>query len=161
LGATFNIVNREDEVMSYETLYHEQVANEPEPIHHFELSFITPTTFSQNRLFLPLPVPTLMFRSWLERWNHFAPVYLGGDDLIGYLGEAVALSRHRIQTRSVQVHKSHITGFTGNVSLRTLSRIDPLLANVVYLLIKYSTFAGTGVKTRLGMGRSCLVRENL
>ncbi|GAB4441403.1 MAG: CRISPR system precrRNA processing endoribonuclease RAMP protein Cas6 [Cyanobacteria bacterium J069] len=152
LGATFTIVNREDETTSYEALYHEQVADEPEPVHAFDLRFVTPTAFAQNRLYLPLPVPQLMFRSWLERWNHFAPVYLGGDELVGYLGEAIALSRHRIQTCSVQVHQKPITGFTGDVSLRVLSRLDPLLANVAYLLVQYAQFSGTGIKNRLGMG---------
>jgi CRISPR-associated endoribonuclease Cas6 len=156
LGATFTIVNREDEITNYEALYQEQVANEPEPVHAFDLRFITPTAFSQNRLYLPLPVPTLMFRSWLERWNHFAPVYLGGDELVGYLGEAIALSRHRIQTRSVQVYQKPITGFTGDVSLRVLSRLDPLLANVAHLLVQYSQFSGTGIKSRLGMGYTAL-----
>ncbi|MGF1523335.1 MAG: CRISPR system precrRNA processing endoribonuclease RAMP protein Cas6 [Leptolyngbyaceae cyanobacterium] len=154
LGATFNISDRNDDITSYEGLYHEQVANEPEPIRQFELCFVTPTAFSQNRIYLPLPVPTLMFRSWLERWNHFAPVYLGGDELIGYLGEAVALSRHRIQTRSMQVHSGHVTGFTGNVSLRVLARVDPLLSHVACLLVRYSIFSGTGTKTRLGMGQA-------
>lgn len=159
LGATFTIVNRDDEITSYEALYQEQVANEPEPVHTFDLHFVTPTAFSQNRLYLPLPVPNLMFRSWLERWNHFAPVYLGGDELVGYLGDAIALSRHRIQTRSVQVYQKPITGFTGDVSLRVLSRLDPLLANVAHLLVQYAQFAGTGIKPRLGMGYTTLPTE--
>lgn len=156
LGASFNVINREDETTSYEALYHTYVADEPEPTRQFDLSFLTPTAFSQNRLYLPLPVPTLMFRSWLERWNHFAPVYLGSDDMIGYLGETVALQRHRIQTRSFQVHNSHISGFTGNVTLKVLSRVDLLLMHVAHLLVQYGNFAGTGVKTRLGMGSTKL-----
>lgn len=159
LGATFTIVNRDDEITSYESLYQEQVANEPEPVHRFDLHFVTPTAFSQNRLYLPLPVPSLMFRSWLERWNHFAPVYLGGDELVGYLGDAIALSRHRIQTRAVQVYQKPITGFTGDVSLRVLSRLDPLLANVAHLLVQYAQFSGTGIKPRLGMGYTTLPTE--
>lgn len=154
LGATFHISDRQDQISSYEALYHEQVVIEPDPKRQFDLTFDTPTAFSQNRLYLPLPVPPLMFRSWLERWNHFAPVYLGGDDLIGYLGEAFALTRHRIQSQPFPVHKHSVTGFTGNVSLRILARIDPLLANVAELLIHYATWAGTGTKTRLGMGQT-------
>lgn len=156
LGASFTIVNREDETTSYEAMYHTWVADEPEAPRQFDLSFLSPTAFSQNRLYLPLPLPTLMFRSWLERWNHFAPVYLGSDDLIGYLGESIAVHRHRIQTRSFQVHNSYIPGFTGEVNLRVLSRIDPLLANVAHLLVHYAAFAGTGVKSRLGMGYSII-----
>ncbi|UBF28008.1 CRISPR system precrRNA processing endoribonuclease RAMP protein Cas6 [Kovacikia minuta CCNUW1] len=154
LGVTFTVVNREDEVTSYETLYQTLVAAEPEPVRRFQLEFLTPTAFAQNRSHLPLPVPTLMFRSWLERWNHFAPVYLGSEELIGYLGEAIALSRHELKTRSFQVHSGKVTGFTGNATLQILSRTDPLLANVANLLIQYAQFAGTGIKTRLGMGQT-------
>jgi len=154
LGARFQIVDRVDETTSYETLYHLLVAAEPEPTYRFDLIFTTSTAFSQNRLHLPLPVPALMFHSWLERWNHFAPVYLGSSELIDYLAAAVAISRHKIQTRRVSVHSSKITGFTGEVSLNILSRADPLLTHVANLLINYSQFAGTGMKTRLGMGQT-------
>ncbi|OLP19170.1 CRISPR-associated protein Cas6 [Leptolyngbya sp. 'hensonii'] len=158
LGAAFSIVNREDEVTSYESLYHQLVAAEPEPVRRFDLKFLTPTAFAQNRTYLPLPVPTLMFRSWLERWNHFAPVYLGSEDLIGYLGEAIVLSHHRIQTYSTQIHQGQVTGFKGDVTLRVRGQIDPLLANVANLLVQYAQFSGTGIKTRLGMGQTLLIK---
>jgi CRISPR-associated endoribonuclease Cas6 len=97
-----------------------------------------------------------MFRSWLERWNHFAPVYLGSGELLDYLATAVAVSRHKIQTRRVTVHSGKITGFTGEVSLHILPHADPLLTQVATLLIHYSQFAGTGIKTRLGIGQTHL-----
>jgi CRISPR-associated endoribonuclease Cas6 len=156
LGATFTVVDREDTITSYETLYQTLVASEPEPPRRFQLEFLTPTAFAQNRTYLPLPVPTLMFRSWLERWNHFAPIYLGSDELIAYLGEAIALSRHKLQTAPLRIHSGQVTGFKGDITLQVLSRIDPLLANVANLLIHYAEFAGTGIKTRLGMGQTQL-----
>lgn len=154
LGAKFNVRDRHDETSSYEALYHSLVAAEPEPVRRISLQFLTPTAFSQGQTHLPLPVPHSMFRSWLQRWNEFAPVYLGGDELAGYFGEYIALSRHRLQTRSHPIHKGRITGFTGEVTLSILSRADPLLANVANLLCQYAEFAGTGLKTRLGMGRT-------
>lgn len=156
LGVTFTAVDRADEITSYESLYQALVASEPEPPRRLQLEFRTPTTFAQNRTYLPLPVPTLMFRSWLERWNHFAPVYLGSDDLIAYLGDAIALSRHRLQTAAFRIHSGQVTGFKGEVTLQVLGRIDPLLANVANLLVHYAEFAGTGTKTRLGMGQTNL-----
>ncbi|MEA5620637.1 CRISPR system precrRNA processing endoribonuclease RAMP protein Cas6 [Cronbergia sp. UHCC 0137] len=158
LGAKFNIINREDEITSYEEIYTILVGNEPEPVRRFELEFITPTAFSQGTANLPLPVPTLMFRSWLERWNNFAPVYLGGDELIAYLNNVVILKNHKIQTRSYQLSKGFVNGFVGDVSLQVFQRADPLLANVANLLVQYARFAGTGIKTRLGMGQT-LVKE--
>ena len=152
LGAKFSVSDRQDEITSYEELYATLVANEPEPIHRFDLQFISPTAFAQNRIHLPLPIPSLMFRSWLERWNHFAPVYLGSDELIAYLENAVAIKSHQIKTRSHQLQRGYITGFIGEVKLQVSFRIEPLLANVANLLIQYSQYAGTGIKTRLGMG---------
>lgn len=156
LGAKFNIINREDEITSYEELYTNLVANEPEPLRRFDLRFITPTTFAQGKANLPLPSPTLMFRSWLERWNHFAPVYLGSDELIAYLSNAILLKNHKIKTRSWQLHKGYVNGFVGDVTLQVLHRADPLLANVAHLLVQYARFAGTGMKTRLGMGQTLI-----
>lgn len=157
LGAKFTVSDRHDETTSYEDLYHALVANEPEPQRQFNLQFISPTAFSQERIYMPLPIPTLMFRSWLERWNEFAPVYLGGDELISYLGGAIVLNRHRLQTVLFRIHKGQVTGFQGSVSLRVLNQSDPLLANVANLLIHYAGFSGTGIKTRLGMGQTILV----
>ncbi|MFW5665689.1 MAG: CRISPR system precrRNA processing endoribonuclease RAMP protein Cas6, partial [Coleofasciculus sp.] len=152
LGARFTVVNRQDERSCYEQLYTSFVANEPEPMRRFELEFTTPTAFAQQRLYLPFPLPALMFRSWLERWNHFAPVYLGRDELIGYLSEFAMVQRHQIKTRSLQLQRGYVNGFVGDVRLQVLKGTDPLLANVASLLVHYGQFAGTGVKTRLGMG---------
>jgi CRISPR-associated endoribonuclease Cas6 len=160
LGAKFNIINREDEITSYEELYTNLVGNEPEPLRRFDLQFITATAFSQAGSNLPLPLPTLMFRSWLERWNNFAPIYLGGDELIAYLSNAVVIKSHKIQTRSYQLHKGFVNGFIGDVTLQVLNRADPLLANVANLLIQYARFSGTGMKTRLGMGQIIVKESN-
>jgi CRISPR-associated endoribonuclease Cas6 len=151
LGAKFHLVRQPDDVSSYEELYEAAVLTEPVPRPLHELRFLTPTAFSQNRRYLPLPLPRLLFRSWLERWNHFAPVYLGGDELLDYLDSAVALQHLRIQTRQITVQQARIPGFVGNVSLRLFLK-EPLLANVAELLLAYSRFCGTGIKTRLGMG---------
>jgi len=154
LGTQFQVSDRRDEITSYENLYTELVGNEPEPIRKFELNFMTPTAFAQNRTHLPLPVPHLMFRSWLERWNHFAPVYLGGDDLITYLTNYITVTRHQIKTGTIRIHQGQFTGFVGQVTMQVIGKIDPLLANVANLLVQYANFAGTGIKTRLTMGQT-------
>jgi CRISPR-associated endoribonuclease Cas6 len=159
LGARFKVINRSDTITSYEELYHTLVASEPDPAYRLQLKFQTPTSFSQGRTHLPLPVPSLMFRSWLDRWNEFAPVYLGGDELANYLGVYAALSYHRIQTQPYLIYQGRMIGFTGNISLSILRSADPLLVNVAHLLARYAHFCGTGIKTRLGMGHTVLKRN--
>ncbi|MEA5471205.1 CRISPR system precrRNA processing endoribonuclease RAMP protein Cas6 [Spirulina sp. 06S082] len=156
LGGTFRVCDRIDEKTSYEELYTTLVANDPEPVREFSLQFLTPTAFASRKLDLPLPIPASMFQSWLNRWNHFAPVYLGSDELIGYLSNSVALKKHNIITRPYQLPRGYAIGFVGDVTLHTLTRTDSLLANVAHLLVQYSRFSGTGMKTRLGMGKVCL-----
>lgn len=157
LGATLHIGDRQDIRSSYEQLYGRHVAQEPQPTQQFQLQFLTPTAFSQNKIQLPLPVPLLMFRSWLDRWNHFSSVFLGGDELLGYIQDAVALKRHRIHSQGFPIHQGSVSGFVGDIHLITLNRTDPLLTNVVHLLVQYASFAGTGIKTRLGMGQTRLI----
>lgn len=152
LGAKFELVKREDKTTSYEQLYHNFVVSEPEANQRFNLEFITPTVFAQNKTRLALPVPYLMFRSWLERWNYFAPVYLGSDELISFLNDVIILSRHKIQTRVFKLGNGFVNGFTGNVTLQISRDAEQLLANVAHLLVNYAQFTGTGMKTRLGMG---------
>jgi CRISPR-associated endoribonuclease Cas6 len=151
-GARFQVGDRADLATTYEDLYTESVARDPEPIREYRLDFLTPTAFAQGHTNLPLPVPALLFRSWLEKWNHFSTIYLGGDELIGYLSDRVSLRHHRLQTRRIFIHQSTVTGFTGQITLQVPRQVDPLLANVANLLVRYADYAGTGIKTRLGMG---------
>jgi CRISPR-associated endoribonuclease Cas6 len=153
-GTHFEISNRENILESYDSLYTKHVASEPQASTKFLLNFATPTAFAQRDAHLPLPLPMLMFRSWLERWNHFSPVYLGSSDLLGYIEEAVLVAQHRIQTHKFILPRGFIIGFTGNVTLQLRRQVDPLLANVINLLLAYAPYAGTGVKTRLGMGQT-------
>jgi CRISPR-associated endoribonuclease Cas6 len=71
--------------------------------------------------------------------------------LLEYLDRSVALQQLRIQTQPMAIQRSRIPGFMGSVQLHLLSS-DPLLVNVASLLLQYSRFSGTGIKTRLGMG---------
>lgn len=157
LGVKFIVSDRQNEISSYEQLYTELVAEEPETIRKFTLNFVSPASFATQGSSLPLPVPNLMLRSWLEKWNHFAPIYLGGDELVSYLSQAVKIKRHRLQTRNFQIHRGYVTGFTGNLVLQLPYKVEPLIANVAHLLIQYAAFSSTGMKTRLGMGQTQLI----
>lgn len=92
----------QDATSSYEELYNMLVAKEPEPERKFNLQFLTPTALTVDGVRLPLPLPQSLFRSWLERWNHFGPVYLGGDELLGYLTGARTLKGPATGTKPAQ-----------------------------------------------------------
>jgi CRISPR-associated endoribonuclease Cas6 len=100
-----------------------------------------------------------LFQSWLKRWNYFANIYLGGDELIGYLTNNICLNHHRLRSRSFRVYQSNIVGFTGTIRLKIPQKVDPLLAQVAHLLVNYAQYSGTGIKTRLGMGYTNIIDD--
>lgn len=154
LGISFQVGNREDDITTYEQLYSELVAEDPESIKDYRLEFLTPTSFAQGKMNLPLPLPSLMFHGWLNKWNNFCNIYLGSDELIDYLSNNIYLNYYRLNTRKLQINQQKVTGFVGEINLKIPQRVDDLLANVANLLINYSQYCGTGIKTRLGMGNT-------
>jgi len=115
-----------------------------------KLFFYTPTAFRQGDIDLPLPVPRLVFRGLLSRWNDFSPLRLPlSPDTID---RRLALSSARIQTRVFFDGRSHIPGFIGEVSFRILRGTPDREARAISTLADFAFYAGVGRKTTHGMG---------
>ena len=114
------------------------------------LHFCTPTAFRQGDLDLPLPLPRLVFRGLLTRWNAFAPIPLplNGETI----ERSVALSHARIETRTFFDGRSHIPGFVGPVEFRILRSAPAESIPALHALAEFAFFAGIGRKTTHGMG---------
>lgn len=154
LGIQLDVINRENKITSYEEIYSKLVANDPHSIREYTINFLTPTAFAQGKINLPLPIPSLMFRSWLDKWNYFCNIYLGGDELTQYLSENIYFNYYKLYSRQQYIGQQKKTGFIGEVKLKIPLKVDTLLINVVNLLMNYSNYCGTGIKTRLGMGNT-------
>lgn len=99
LGIQLDVINRENKITSYEEIYSKLVANDPHSIREYTINFLTPTAFAQGKINLPLPIPSLMFRSWLDKWNYFCNIYLGGDELTQYLSENIYFNYYKLYSR--------------------------------------------------------------
>ncbi len=116
--------------------------------------FLTPTSFRQGRLDLPVPVPRLVFQSYKARFEKFYQVDFSPDfeqQIEQYVG--IAAMRH---VNSAVMHTKHIRsiGFTGDVAFTIRPQAPPELGFQVNLLTAYALFCGTGKKTVLGMGQT-------
>lgn len=126
------------------------------------LRFASPTLFRQNRpeaqvaeRELPLPLPELVFGSYLSRWNAFAPLTLP-PDAKRYASECVTLGRFALRSRFVSfesANKGAQMGFVGRAEFR-YRVYDPYWMRVMDLLAHYAFWCGTGYRTTAGFGQT-------
>lgn len=119
-----------------------------------QFRFLTPTSFRQGTLDLPLPLPRLIFKSYQQRFEAFYQVAFSPDfdqQIEQYVG--IAKMRH---LNSAVIHTKQIRslGFTGEVTCIIHPKAPPELGFQVNLLTEYAVFCGTGKKTVLGMGQT-------
>lgn len=140
----------------------------------FTFAFDSATSFSQGGNDLPLPLPDLIFKSWFERFEIFAPDHYYHLDLLAFVQNCVVLSDYRIRPVKVASGKrgwegspGFNTGFMGEVTFH-LRRVGPRSpfyhlwdhgADLVRMLARYAFYCGTGRRTAAGLGQTRLVSE--
>ena len=110
------------------------------------LEFLSPTSFKQNQLIQPFPLPELVFGNLLRRWNTFAPVELQ----FPALEWQSVVSAYNLKTRTLTLNGMAEIGTTGWVRYRFN---DTQQTKVATILAHFAEFAGVGRKTGMGMGQ--------
>lgn len=123
----------------------------------FRLRFLTPTSFSQGKTDLPLPVPRLVFQSYKKRFEKFhqIPFLPDFEDQVDYY-VGIANLQH-IRSAVIKTKNVNLIGFTGDVVFTIHPQAPPELASQLNLLAEYAFYCGTGKKTTLGMGQTIKV----
>jgi CRISPR-associated endoribonuclease Cas6 len=141
---------------SCQALVDQYFKSSEQPSDALEVEFVSPTTFHSD-VHVPLPLPELVWGSWLDRWNKFSSASLPRK--AGELGQArLALSRYKLETRAVHYDKATWIGFAGNCRFRILSE-DEFWVRLCNLLADFAFFCGTGAKTSFGMGQTRVVNN--
>lgn len=110
------------------------------------LEFFSPTSFKQNQLIQPFPLPELVFGNLLRRWNTFAPVELQFPKL-EWQGLTCA---YELKTQVLHLKGGAEIGTTGWVRYEFP---NPEQAAFATTLAHFAGFAGVGRKTAMGMGQ--------
>lgn len=118
------------------------------------LRFLSPTTFrSRGNRNVIFPAPSLVFGSYLARWNSFAPYKLP-DRLAKVFDERLSLAGYSLRSRMLDFQRYQEVGFEGVCHFKvsgTLAEDDLLALDV---LGQFAFFCGTGAKTTMGMGQT-------
>jgi CRISPR-associated endoribonuclease Cas6 len=123
-----------------------------EPAFRVALRFASPTTFRSDGRNVPLPLPGLVFDSYLQKWNAVSSAYLS-PEVRRFVEESMVISRYRLQTRLVEFGPARHVGFVGECRYIVLRR-DKYWTRLVNLLAAFAFYCGTGHKTTMGLGQT-------
>lgn len=119
----------------------------------FALNFVTPTAFKCRGNYQLLPTPRLILQSLLRRWNDCfsEEAYIeNADEGLAVLEEGFCCHRIRLDTRTYSFKNQELPGFVG--SLVVSNCLHGQAQQILNAMLQFSTFAGVGIKTGLGMG---------
>jgi CRISPR-associated endoribonuclease Cas6 len=126
----------------------------PPHVREITLSFTSPTAFHTNeRSFILVPEPRLVWGSLIRTWNCYAPATLSLTPAV--LGEIltneITILSCNLSTRTLQYPKYPQKGFLGTCTYRLPEDVK----HAVQLtgLAAFAHFAGVGYKTTMGMGQ--------
>ena len=142
---------------SYQELFDGSLADPPPET--LSLRFCSPTTFRTREGNLPFPLPALVFRTLVQKWNLFAPIDLGG--FLAALETAVRVQAYHCQTHRLHLGRHGEVGFTGTACFDLRGLGDPLLAKVAGCLGAYAFYGGIGAKTTMGFGQARVTQDPL
>ena len=138
---------------SYEDLAAPYLLARQQAPRRVRLSFVSPTTFRQNGINMPLPLPDLVFGGLADRWNAFSPVAIS-PEMRQFCESAVALNRYHFRSRAVPGKAGGLSIGAVGEARYVVVRFDRYWAGLLGLLADYAFFAGVGRATTTGMGQA-------
>jgi CRISPR-associated endoribonuclease Cas6 len=118
----------------------------------FTVEFASPTTFHSQGRHQPFPLPGLVFRQWLEKWNAFSPLRFP-PETVSAAENLLAVSRYRLESRAVKYGQAVYIGFRGRCTYRLLDE-DPYWRRALQALAAFAFYCGSGAKTTFGLGQT-------
>lgn len=139
-------------VATFEELYQQTMTTEQPMRRHIIFRFLSPTTFRANGANVPFPLPKYVFFTLSQKWNTYAPVYLG-EQVHAMIEQAMTLSHYQLHTQALDFGKYRQIGFTGEATFLIRRTLDDIWVRAIHLLADFAFFAGVGYKTTMGMGQ--------
>jgi CRISPR-associated endoribonuclease Cas6 len=117
------------------------------------LQLTSPTTFKSGGRHVPVPTPSLVFGSLLERWNAFAPIAFPAE-VKRYAEECLAISKYELKTKPIpQKGEGLRVGAVGSVTF-TAVNYDRYWMSVITTLAEFALYCGLGTGTAQGLGQA-------
>ncbi len=126
-----------------------------------EIDFASPTTFRSQGVYIPLPIPRLIFQGLATAWRDVPGVALAIPDDFGEIVErSVLVSRYTLHTERVvfshDKQRHDMSAFVGRCRF-SLKRLDTETRVLARALAHFALYTGVGSHTALGLGQARVV----
>lgn len=116
-----------------------------------KFEFLTPTTFKQGNHLVPMPIPKLIFKNILRKWNAFSPYKIEDFDS-EEIEEYILISSYNIKTEKIEFSNFSAVGFVGNITVNISNSVNEHLLKAINILSNFLIYSGVGYKSTMGMG---------
>jgi len=117
------------------------------------MQFFSPSTFrSRGKRNVVFPLPSLVFASYIARWNQYSPFKLP-PSLDKTIAE-IAVASYELSTCSLSYVTYSETGFMGECHYVLPDSLSSKDAKSINILANFAFYCGTGAKTTMGMGQT-------
>lgn len=132
----------------------EEILDNAANAREINLRFLSPTTFrSKGKRNVILPLPSLVFGSYLSRWKSLSPVDIDAG-LEKYLENKVILGRYNLKSHILHFGSYQETGFEGTCTFLIEESVPAETVRALNALADFAFYCGTGAKTTMGMGQT-------
>jgi CRISPR-associated endoribonuclease Cas6 len=133
----------------------DRVSRQLPPPTRWRLTFDTPMTLNGDHFPYPFPQPESLVKSWLTRWNAFAPFDLSSE-LPALARQHLSIEEYTLKTTGLRGRGKTIKGCCGTILYQAhgMSAEERLS---LALLFEYAFYCGSGYKTTQGLGQTRLV----
>ncbi len=139
-----------------------QIVQSALPETQFRIKFYSPTSFRAltprgQKTYTHTQVDLVRcYRSWVKKWNAFAPMQIDERQLLNFIAAHARLSEAHTRTRAHNFGTYTVIGWVGTCTCR-FEPTDKLNLDLLYTanwLADFAFYSGTGYKTTMGMGQT-------
>ena len=125
---------------------------------YIHIQFYTPTAFKQNGKYVFYPDVRLLFQSLMNKYSAFeAEVTMYDEETLNQIAECTEIVQYSLKSVKFPMSGTVIPGFVGEICLKIKG--PSLMVNLVNVLLQFGEYAGTGIKTAIGMGAFRIVED--
>lgn len=146
---TFNVIKKESRSISYSELVDMYCFDTMRRT--INIRFITPTSFKKDGEYCLFPSERLIFQSLMRKFDACSEDNkIFSEDLLAHYEKYSRITHYNLRSDYFPLEGVRIPSFIGNVSIQICG--PQQMINMAWMLMKFGTYSGVGIKCGLGMG---------